>query len=312
MEFLMKNIKSLLISFFLLIWSSNVFAQTEPYIIILGNAQDAGFPQIACNKKCCKKAWKKQKLQRHATCFAVINPATKKSYLFEATPDIKWQLQMLKKHMNDKTHLPSAIILTHAHIGHYSGLLMLGKEAMSTDRMPVYAMPMMKKFLSSNGPWSQLVDQKQITLNGITEEKEYQLDESIRIKAFRVPHRDEFSETVGYIIYFNNKKICFIPDIDKWNKWEKDLTELVRENNTLIIDGTFYKDGELKNRTMKEVPHPFITETMDKLNDMNAEEKAKVYFIHFNHTNPVLRNGKQRKSVFKNGFRICDEGMILK
>ena len=42
---------------------------------------------------------------------------------------------------------PKGIFLTHAHIGHYSGLIHLGKEALGAKGISVYAMPKMSFFL---------------------------------------------------------------------------------------------------------------------------------------------------------------------
>ena len=35
-----------------------------PYVMVLGVAQDAGYPQMNCKKECCKQAWKNPDLQR--------------------------------------------------------------------------------------------------------------------------------------------------------------------------------------------------------------------------------------------------------
>ena len=42
-------------------------------------------------------------------------------------------------------------------MGHYSGLMHLGREAANTSKVPVYAMPRMLEFLAKNGPWNQLL-----------------------------------------------------------------------------------------------------------------------------------------------------------
>ena len=69
-----------------------------------------------------------------------------------------------------------------------------------------------------------------------------------------------------------------------------------------------YQDGEIA-RPMSEVPHPFISETMDLLKNIPTAQKNKVRFIHLNHTNPVLqRNSKERKELMKRGFGVGGVG----
>eukprot|EP00957_Ditylum_brightwellii_P156501 11911053-Ditylum_brightwellii.AAC.1 len=64
---------------------------------------------------------------------------------------------------------PDGIFLTHAHIGHYTGLMYLGREALGAVDVPVYAMPRMRSFLKNNGPWSQLVSLGNINIQNLEE-----------------------------------------------------------------------------------------------------------------------------------------------
>ncbi|WP_373513014.1 MBL fold metallo-hydrolase [Persicitalea sp.] len=289
--------------------SFDSFAQ-NPYAIILGVAQDGGYPQASCQKECCRAVWLDKNRHGSVSCIAIVDPVSGQSWLFDATPDFADQLHRLE--LATKNPAPLAgIFLTHAHIGHYTGLMHLGREVMGAEKMPVYAMPKMKAFLENNGPWSQLVSLQNIEIRPLTEGKELVLNERIKVTPFRVPHRDEFSETVGYRIKTAGKSLLFVPDIDKWQKLEQNLAEVVKANDFVLIDGTFFQDGEIA-RPMSEVPHPFIRETMDLLKDLPNWEKNKVHFIHFNHTNPVLRpNSVESDKVRERGFRIAEENQKI-
>jgi len=138
-----------------------------------------------------------------------------------------------------------------------------------------------------------------------------QLTADLRVTPFLVPHRDEYSETVGFRIESRNKKVLFIPDIDKWEKWSRDIVQEVRAVDYALVGATFYKDGELVGRTMQEVPHPFAVETMQRFAPEPETEKKKVTFIHFNHTNPMIWEYKARKEVLSAGFSIAEEGMVF-
>jgi len=167
-------------------------------------------------------------------------------------------------------------------------------------------------YLKSNGPWSQLVSLKNIELKNLKADSTIKLTDKISVTPILVPHRDEFSETVGYSIKTANKSVLFIPDIDKWQKWDRDINKLVRHFNYLFLDGTFYKDGELPGRNMSEVPHPFVQESIDLLQDLSASEKRRIYFIHFNHTNPLIdKQSKEYKEVKSKGFTVAYEGLKI-
>ena len=76
------------------------------------------------------------------------------------------------------------------------------------------------------------------------------------------------------------------------------------------MDGTFYDQKEINNRDMSEIPHPFIIESLDLFSKLSKAEKEKIYFIHLNHTNPVLdKESKEYENVVSKGFNIAEIDM---
>ncbi|MFC2103339.1 MBL fold metallo-hydrolase [Bacteroidota bacterium] len=284
--------------------SSNI---SETALIVLGTVQDAGSPHIACKKDCCRELFLNPDKNRKVVSLGLIDPEYNKNYILDATPDFPEQMKILKNCSSfNEQETPDGIFLTHAHIGHYTGLMYLGKEAMSSDNVPVYVMPRMKSFLEQNGPWDQLVTNKNISLEEMGNQTEIELTPNLRITPLLVPHRDEYSETVGFTITGPNKKVLFIPDIDKWEKWDADIIEEISKVNYAFLDATFYDGEEINNRDISEIPHPFIIESMAKFEKLTPDEKKKIYFIHFNHTNPALNpNSSQTKQIIENGFNIA-------
>jgi pyrroloquinoline quinone biosynthesis protein B len=282
-------------------------------IIVLGTIQDAGSPHIACEKECCAALFNKQDVSRKVVSFGVVDNKAQKSFLFEATPDIAAQLRSLRTYSGfENTDIPDGIFLTHAHIGHYTGLMYLGKEATNAKQVPVYTMPKMAGFLKNNGPWSQLVSGQNITLKPLKNNRETQLTLDLKVIPFTVPHRDEYSETVGYKIIGPNKSALFIPDIDKWDKWETDIVFEIAKVDYAFLDATFYDGEEINNRDISEIPHPFVIESMVLFGNLSPSEKKKIRFIHFNHTNPLLNTeSEQSKEVLKKGFEIARKGLRL-
>lgn len=299
--------KTFLVAVLALIFSIFVSAQ-KPYVVVLGIAQAAGIPQIGCDSPFCQKAWKDAKLRQMVSSIALVDPRSKERWIFDATPDLPAQFQLLKETTGNFSNSLTGIFLTHAHIGHYTGLMFLGRESLNAKGVKVYAMPRMKTLLETNAPWSQLVSLNNISLHTLENAKVVKLGKNLNVEPFLVPHRDEFSETVGYKISTNDKSLIFISDIDKWQKWSESLVDAVKTNDYLLLDGTFYADGEI-SRPMSEVPHPFVTETMELLKDLPANEKRKVFFIHFNHSNPLVqRNKRIIRELETNGFAAVFEG----
>ena len=293
--------------------SKTITPVTSTSLVILGTIQDAGSPHIACDKDCCNKLFDKPNVLRKVVSLALIDAENNKTYLFEATPDIGTQLKKLKRFAGSETELPDGIFVTHAHIGHYSGLMYLGKEATNASQIPVYAMPRMKEFLENNGPWSQLVNNSNIAISQLQNKNTLQLTSNLKVTPFIVPHRDEFSETVGYRIEGPSKSVLFIPDIDKWSEWEENVSEAIKNVDYAFIDATFYDGNEINTRDISEIPHPFIIESMALFESLPSVEKEKIYFIHFNHTNPVINpSSVASEKVLQNGFKIANINDVIK
>lgn len=285
----------------------------EVELLVLGTLQDAGSPHIACQKACCKGLFEQPDASRKVVSLGVVDNKSEQTFLFEATPDMPTQVKALKNYATfEADEVPNGIFLTHAHIGHYTGLMYLGKEAMNAQAAKVYAMPRMQTFLEQNGPWSQLVTTKNIAIQPLQHEQAVQLSPQLHITPFRVPHRDEYSETVGYKIIGPNKSALFIPDIDKWEKWELSIIEQIATVDYAFLDGTFYDAAEINHRDISQIPHPFIIESMEKFKDLPQTEREKIHFIHFNHTNPMLGwPNAQGKTVLENGFRIAQINQVF-
>ena len=276
-------------------------------LIILGTIQGAGLPQINWDKTCCEKLHLHSGPNRKVVSLGFVDTENKEIYIFEATPDISSQLANLSEFENfSASDIPTGVFLTHAHIGHYTGLMYFGKEATDASNVPVYAMPKMKDFLEKNGPWSQLVNDKNIVLIELNKEEKIAVNSNLTIIPFIVPHRDEFSETVGYKIIGPNNSALFIPDIDKWQKWEKDIIKEIENVDYAFLDATFYSRDEILDREISEIPHPFVLESMEHFKDLSPENKSKIYFIHINHSNPILDPGNSKTGLIeKEGYHVA-------
>jgi pyrroloquinoline quinone biosynthesis protein B len=294
-----------------LLWTvTGVTAQpVDPFLIVLGVAQDGGVPQAGSADQA---GWDDASRRRLVVSLALVDPVSSERWMFEATPDFREQLHRLDVAFPvDARPGLSGIFLTHAHIGHYSGLVFLGHESLGSRRVPVYAMPRMTEFLSRNGPWDQLIRYENIAMRLLEEGVRIDLNERLAVTPLRVPHRQEYSEVVGFRIDGPNRSVLFIPDIDSWEEWDSLGTRIedeISEVDVAYLDATFFANGEIPGRDMSGFPHPFITRSMERFSGLPADERAKVRFIHLNHTNPALWPGSDaRRTVEERGFRVAEE-----
>ena len=288
---------------------SSVFSQNHvsPFVYVLGNVQDAGLPHIGCESKICLDAFNENK-QHYVTSIALIDKENQEYSLFDVTPNITEQLLMIGRDIFQQFILPHNIFITHAHIGHYTGLMYFGREALGSKGIKVNVLPRMYDFISNNGPWSQLVKLGNISLNKINFRDNIELKPNLSVIPIQVPHRDEFSETAAFLIQGPNKAALYLPDIDKWSKWSISLIEILKNVDYAFIDATFYTNDEI-NRDIDEIPHPLVIETMDLLSELLDYQKDKVYFIHMNHTNQMLDpNSDITRNVLNKRFNIARLG----
>ncbi|MFX0133164.1 MAG: MBL fold metallo-hydrolase [Candidatus Hodarchaeota archaeon] len=276
-------------------------------ILILGSGQDAGIPQIGCYCENCNNARAKKEYIHLAPSLSLYDIKRGFCFLIDASPDIKYQVDSLKNKKivgNREGVLPvDGIFLTHAHFGHCSGLWLLGKECIDEKNVPIYCSPKMKQFLKNNHPFSHLLDRKNIILKELAVSKEMHFEEfNFFIKSIEIPHRNEFADTVGYLIK-SKRMLLYIPDLDFWTE---EIVNLVNSVDIALIDGTFYTKNEIPSG--RDILHPPITETMDLFKHSNTE----IYFTHFNHSNPIVKpEGEERNNAIKKGFKIVYDGLRI-
>jgi pyrroloquinoline quinone biosynthesis protein B len=282
-------------------------------LLVLGIAQDAGLPQAGCTRDCCASALADPSRHVGPSCLALV--ADGRRWMLDCTPQFGSQLALLdrlaplpQRRTNQDPAL-DGILLTHAHIGHYAGLLQLGREVMGAQAVPVYAMPRMRELLRTQAPWSQLVQLSNIALHALAADSTLSVSPTLRITPLLVPHRDEFSETVGFRIEGPTHRVLYVPDIDKWQRWRVGLAAALASVDRAYIDGSFFDAQELPGRSLEEIPHPCMVETLELLAELPASERAKIHFIHLNHSNPVFSpKSRQRATVEAAGCHVAVVG----
>lgn len=289
-----------------------------PYVVVLGTAQDGGLPQIGCEESRCVEARRDERSRRLVTSLVLADPASGQRWLFDASPDLARQVELARAHPKTRRvdgprpALFDGVFLTHAHIGHYLGLAQLGREVYGAQRLATFGSPRMLEFLRANAPWRLLVETDALALREISPEHSVELPSGLRVGALRVPHRDEFSDTLAFLVRGPSRSLLYLPDIDKWERWELHLEDVLAAVDVALVDGTFYSDGEIPGRAMAEIPHPFISETLARLSSAPLELRRKVVFTHLNHSNPACDPGSAaQRAIEAAGMRVAREGELI-
>ncbi len=275
-----------------------------PEAVVLGIAQDGGLPHAGCRQPVCAEARRDPSKRRLVAALGLVDPAAGRRFLVDATPDFAEQMERLGG-------VPDGILLTHAHVGHYLGLAQLGREVLGARGVPVYCTPSMARFLRGNLPWSRLVALGNVAIREIEPGVEFALTPRLHATAIRVPHRDEDSDTVAFLVRGPDRRVLWLPDIDRWDKWDHRLSEFLADPAlTAFVDGTFFSADEIPGRSLAEIPHPLVPETM-ALVASDPGAKGRLVFVHLNHTNRLLWDADAVRALESKGFSVAREGQTV-
>ena len=282
-----------------------------PFTVLLGVAQDAGHPQVGCYKPCCKPAWEDPTLGHLACSLAIVDPVSSERWIIDVSPDFPEQLHMLDTLQPPRGTAPdlAGVVLTHAHIGHFAGLMYLGREVMGADHVPTHTMPRMAQFLESSGPWDLLCKLGNIDIQPLEEGRSVALNARISIEPFLVPHRAEYTETIGVVVSGPSNSVLYLPDIDRWPTVGTRIEARIAEVDRAYLDGTFFAASELPDRPLSEIPHPLVTHSIERFGALPPNERDKIRFFHLNHSNPLLQpEAPERARVEAAGLHVAQRG----
>lgn len=291
-----------------------------PYVVVLGTAQDGGYPQLACDAPLCAAARRDPRRARHVVSLLLVDPREGGGrWLFDASPDLAAQVELARGHGEPvrapvgRPPLFDGVFLTHAHAGHYLGLWQLGREAYGSATTPVHGTARMGAFLRENGPWSLLVDAGHVAPVALVPGEPVRLRPDLSVVAVEVPHRAEFTDTVAYVIEGPARRVLYLPDIDRWEGLATPIEALVAHVDAAYLDATFFDAGELPGRDLTRVPHPLVVDSLARFAPLPALERAKVRFLHLNHSNPLLDPTSEASTRVRDaGHRVAQQGEVVR
>jgi pyrroloquinoline quinone biosynthesis protein B len=269
---------------------------------LLGNAQDAGVPQAGCACENCRAAWASPSARKWVSALGLLDAAAGEWFLIDATPDFREQFHLMQSVAGDARL--AGILITHAHMGHYTGLIHLGYEAMAARALPLYGTRRLIEFLRAHAPWRQLVEQGNLLPRELTLDEWRALTPGLSARPVLVPHRDEWSDTVGFVVRGLTKQLLYLPDVDDWDQWARPVREVVAGVDAALLDGSFFSADELPGRDVSQIGHPLVTDTAARLAGLSTDARL----IHLNHSNPLHRPGPEREWLEAQGLRVGEAG----
>jgi len=271
--------------------------------MILGSGQDGGAPQVG-NRSSVSP-------HRTASCVAVMGPQGS-VILLDATPDLRSQSYRLlssDRYPKDRETFVDGVFVTHAHMGHYSGLVHFGNEAAASDHLPLLGTERFLAYLASNEPWATLLSEghlEPVAVDTMTAT----IDEHMEIEAISVPHRDEFSDTVAFSISIEGQPwLLYLPDIDTWDTWHVADAEIAR-HDVALLDATFSSADELPWRDMQSIGHPLVPDTIERFGRLTDD--TNIILTHINHSNPLGDETSEiTHQAINAGFTVAYDGLMF-
>jgi pyrroloquinoline quinone biosynthesis protein B len=277
--------------------------------VVLGTAQDAGMPHAGCRCSKCRAAYSDLNLSLLSASVAIVDArqSPPRTWLIDATPDIKHQINLLRDTLGphpsqpDRLQQPEGLFITHGHMGHSAGLVQLGPEAMAVQRMTVYASAGMVEALNDTRLWSPLLDNLELIV--VKPNVRLEMAPGLFITPLAVPHRDEIGTgTFAYQIDGQAKSLLYVPDIDSWALWPEGRG-ILKTVDVALVDATFYSRDEISGRD--SVSHPLVPETLAFFREI----PTRLVLTHLNHTNPLLElDSKERHIVESQGVEVASRG----
>jgi pyrroloquinoline quinone biosynthesis protein B len=267
-------------------------------LVVLGSGQDGGSPQFGGPVRTGPA--------RTASCVAIIADGT--ILLLDASPDLRTQYDTVRDATGDAAPGIDAVGITHGHMGHYAGLVHFGKEAASTDGVPLIAPSSVLGFLAANEPWASLM--RAGNLVGVPTDAGTARVGPLTIDAVAVPHRAEFTTTVAFSVGIDGEPwALYLPDIDSWGAWPG-AEATIRAHRVALLDATFGDPFELPGRDLSAIPHPLVTDTIERFGHLTGDRT--IVLTHINHSNPIGDPGSSLAArAAAAGFIVAHDGLEI-
>jgi pyrroloquinoline quinone biosynthesis protein B len=96
---------------------------------------------------------------------------------------------------------------------------------------------------------------------------------------------------------------------DSWG-----VQRILSESDLVVFDGTFWSSEELvalgaSHRRAEDMAHWPLSGSSGSLELLRRQYPERCVLTHINNTNPILRDGPERRAVLSAGIRIAQDGL---
>jgi pyrroloquinoline quinone biosynthesis protein B len=163
--------------------------------------------------------------------------------------------------------------------------------------------------------WALMLAQGVFSEHVFIHDDRIMLSEGLIVEPVHVPHRAELSDMHAFVVRGPNHSLLYLPDHDDWGSTlERHQCTSIRQWLNLLkvdialIDGTFWDMDELPALRQNNVPHPPVSETLDRLG-ARRDGDPELFFIHLNHTNPLHDERSEASAKVRSmGWGVAQQG----
>ncbi|ANF27220.1 pyrroloquinoline quinone biosynthesis protein PqqB [Stutzerimonas stutzeri] len=300
------------------------------FIQILGSAAGGGFPQWNCNCVNCAGLRNGSLRAKARTQSSIaISDDGENWILCNASPDIRAQLESFPKLQparGPRDTAIGAIILLDSQIDHTTGLLTL-REGCPHE---VWCTEMVHQDLSTGFPLFKMLEHWNggLRWNPIALEGSFTIATCPNLNITPIPlrssappyspHRNDPhpGDNIGLLI--EDRKtggtLFYAPGLGQVSP---ELLELMRSADCLLVDGTLWRDDEMRVREVgtklgSEMGHLHQSGPGGMIEVLDGMPAARKILIHINNTNPILDEDSAERAVLdEHGIEVSFDGMSI-
>ena len=296
---------------------------------LLGTAAGGGIPQWNCCCIVCELCRKDPRIVvPRLQLQAAVWGEDQGTFLLNASPDLRYQIEANRElhptlvHGRRNTPI-QGIVLTSADLDQTLGILLLREF----QPLTVYATALVRQVLECNSFFRMLERvPNQLTWVEISANRPFLLGNSgitctpiplagdLPFYARDLGAAESGQASLGLLLECDGQRVAYTPSVPEITEA---LRDIYKTCNVILVDGTFWSDGELSKthsgtplaRSIGHVPMNGEAGTIALLSDITVPRKI---FVHINNTNPVLDpRSAEYKAVNDAGWQIGHDGWQL-
>ncbi|WP_226580182.1 pyrroloquinoline quinone biosynthesis protein PqqB [Acuticoccus sediminis] len=303
------------------------------HALVVGAAAGGGLPQWNCAAPNSASFWRGEPIHPPQTQSSLAVSADGERWLLiNASPDLRSQILALPQLQPrvggsglDGAGLRNspiaAVLLTNGDLDHISGLLTLRERQPFT----IYATESILDVLAANPVFDALgrdiVPRRPITLGD-----RFEALPGLTVSVYPVPGKVPLfmetgtvvtdlvgEQTVGVAVSDDRATLHYIPGCAAV---PEELRRRVDGADALLFDGTLFVDDEMIRagvgaKTGKRMGHMSVSGADGSIAAWKDVAVGRRVFVHLNNTNPLWRDGPERKEAEAAGWQIGHDGMEL-